>query len=317
MGACLHPRGSALSWAGAARQPPVLSPSAWDGAPLETVTPQRDPRSGETLGTVSDLFPREMLASSLRDTVEPYVLQIRRQLPSLPGTPGRRCLWVCALQGTAVLSGPARPCPLPQSPATEEGPLTNVLPRSQPVQNLWLLSHKRTPLGGLCVLTASFWPYKYQIPSPHWETRRQHSVLANQESHTSEKTCLAPRWQRWQQFLGKPASPLLGLGEAGGAGGNPNGSPWFLADIDECLSSPCVNGATCVDASDSFTCLCLPSYGGDLCETGTAVSASANVTNCCTLPPSPFPSNHRPQALEGAPGTTAAKSAPTDSHSCS
>ncbi|MBZ3880067.1 Aggrecan core protein, partial [Sciurus carolinensis] len=37
-------------------------------------------------------------------------------------------------------------------------------------------------------------------------------------------------------------------------------------DIDECLSSPCLNGATCVDAIDSFTCLCLPSYGGDLCE---------------------------------------------------
>ncbi|XP_053437646.1 aggrecan core protein [Nycticebus coucang] len=39
-----------------------------------------------------------------------------------------------------------------------------------------------------------------------------------------------------------------------------------VADIDECLSSPCLNGATCVDAIDSFTCLCLPSYGGDLCE---------------------------------------------------
>ncbi|XP_040825233.1 aggrecan core protein [Ochotona curzoniae] len=38
------------------------------------------------------------------------------------------------------------------------------------------------------------------------------------------------------------------------------------ADMDECLSNPCVNGATCVDAADSFTCLCLPSYGGDLCE---------------------------------------------------
>ncbi|KAL6047405.1 hypothetical protein STEG23_010986 [Scotinomys teguina] len=38
------------------------------------------------------------------------------------------------------------------------------------------------------------------------------------------------------------------------------------ADIDECLSSPCLNGATCVDAIDTFTCLCLPSYGGDLCE---------------------------------------------------
>ncbi|KAM7048241.1 aggrecan core protein isoform 1-T1 [Molossus nigricans] len=37
-------------------------------------------------------------------------------------------------------------------------------------------------------------------------------------------------------------------------------------DIDECLSSPCLNGATCVDAIDSFTCLCLPSYRGDLCE---------------------------------------------------
>ncbi|XP_078539314.1 aggrecan core protein isoform X1 [Lissotriton helveticus] len=37
-------------------------------------------------------------------------------------------------------------------------------------------------------------------------------------------------------------------------------------DIDVCLSSPCLNGATCVDGIDSFTCLCLPSYGGDLCE---------------------------------------------------
>ncbi|KAM6202411.1 aggrecan core protein [Rhynchocyon petersi] len=37
-------------------------------------------------------------------------------------------------------------------------------------------------------------------------------------------------------------------------------------DIDDCLSSPCLNGASCVDAIDSFTCLCLPSYGGDLCE---------------------------------------------------
>lgn len=60
-----------------------------------------------------------------------------------------------------------------------------------------------------------------------------------------------------------------------------------------------------MDAIDSFTCLCLPSYRGDLCEIGTAVSASANVTNCCTppshpRPPSPFPSNHRLQAPAGA-----------------
>ncbi|XP_074862686.1 aggrecan core protein [Carettochelys insculpta] len=37
-------------------------------------------------------------------------------------------------------------------------------------------------------------------------------------------------------------------------------------DIDECHSSPCLNGATCTDGIDSFKCLCLPSYGGDLCE---------------------------------------------------
>lgn len=71
------------------------------------------------------------------------------------------------------------------------------------------------------------------------------------------------------------------------AAGVSNGGPWFLADIDECLSSPCLNGATCLDAIDAFTCLCLPSYGGDLCEIGTAVSASANVTNRCPLLPHP------------------------------
>ncbi|NWH66087.1 PGCA protein, partial [Geococcyx californianus] len=37
-------------------------------------------------------------------------------------------------------------------------------------------------------------------------------------------------------------------------------------DTDECHSSPCLNGATCVDGIDSFKCLCLPSYGGDLCD---------------------------------------------------
>ncbi|NXH84231.1 PGCA protein, partial [Edolisoma coerulescens] len=37
-------------------------------------------------------------------------------------------------------------------------------------------------------------------------------------------------------------------------------------DTDVCHSSPCLNGATCVDGIDSFKCFCLPSYGGDLCE---------------------------------------------------
>ncbi|XP_078283368.1 aggrecan core protein-like isoform X2 [Rhinoraja longicauda] len=37
-------------------------------------------------------------------------------------------------------------------------------------------------------------------------------------------------------------------------------------EIDECHSSPCLNGATCADGIDSVKCLCLPSYGGNLCE---------------------------------------------------
>ncbi|XP_042554465.1 LOW QUALITY PROTEIN: aggrecan core protein [Dipodomys spectabilis] len=53
-----------------------------------------------------------------------------------------------------------------------------------------------------------------------------------------------------------PTSRTQGSGEA----------EWTGEDVDECLSSPCVNGATCADTGASFTCLCLPSYRGDRCE---------------------------------------------------
>ncbi|KAJ8267516.1 hypothetical protein COCON_G00126880 [Conger conger] len=35
---------------------------------------------------------------------------------------------------------------------------------------------------------------------------------------------------------------------------------------DACLESPCVNGGTCVEEGGSAKCLCLPTYGGDLCQ---------------------------------------------------
>ncbi|XP_078575910.1 uncharacterized protein LOC144861769 [Branchiostoma floridae x Branchiostoma japonicum] len=39
-------------------------------------------------------------------------------------------------------------------------------------------------------------------------------------------------------------------------------------DIDECASSPCMNGATCVDGVNSFSCTCNRGYTGVYCEQG-------------------------------------------------
>ncbi|XP_061673033.1 brevican core protein-like isoform X2 [Syngnathoides biaculeatus] len=35
---------------------------------------------------------------------------------------------------------------------------------------------------------------------------------------------------------------------------------------DACFNEPCHNGGTCLDREDRIQCLCLPTYGGDLCE---------------------------------------------------
>lgn len=42
----------------------------------------------------------------------------------------------------------------------------------------------------------------------------------------------------------------------------------FSADIDECLSNPCQNGATCSDAIDFYNCSCKPGHDGIHCENG-------------------------------------------------
>ncbi|XP_030839302.1 uncharacterized protein LOC100890729 [Strongylocentrotus purpuratus] len=52
-----------------------------------------------------------------------------------------------------------------------------------------------------------------------------------------------------------------------------NFSLYFLVvyknqDIDECASSPCVNGGMCVDGHDSYTCNCAKGYNGANCEIG-------------------------------------------------
>ena len=42
---------------------------------------------------------------------------------------------------------------------------------------------------------------------------------------------------------------------------------FFPSDINECNSSPCQNGAVCIDGDNSYTCQCPDGYSGDNCET--------------------------------------------------
>ena len=40
----------------------------------------------------------------------------------------------------------------------------------------------------------------------------------------------------------------------------------FTDNVDECLSTPCQNNATCYDGVNMFTCSCDDGYEGGLCE---------------------------------------------------
>lgn len=46
-----------------------------------------------------------------------------------------------------------------------------------------------------------------------------------------------------------------------------NGWNMLYADIDECLSNPCVHG-DCLDEINGYTCLCYPGFQGTLCDSG-------------------------------------------------
>ena len=42
----------------------------------------------------------------------------------------------------------------------------------------------------------------------------------------------------------------------------------IASDKNECSPDPCLNGATCVDGVNQYTCNCVPGYTGTNCETG-------------------------------------------------
>ena len=41
-----------------------------------------------------------------------------------------------------------------------------------------------------------------------------------------------------------------------------------LADVDECVSQPCLNGATCLNDINLFQCQCASGWTGDTCQIG-------------------------------------------------
>jgi len=49
---------------------------------------------------------------------------------------------------------------------------------------------------------------------------------------------------------------------------------FLYSDIDDCASNPCLNGATCTDKENSFSCICVQGFEGSRCETGTSQGAA-------------------------------------------
>ena len=45
----------------------------------------------------------------------------------------------------------------------------------------------------------------------------------------------------------------------------------LLIEINECESSPCLNGASCVDNINRYSCSCLAEYTDPECATGAVV----------------------------------------------
>ena len=45
------------------------------------------------------------------------------------------------------------------------------------------------------------------------------------------------------------------------------GAFYTISDINDCSSTACDNGGTCIDAVDDFSCCCAIGYAGDTCQT--------------------------------------------------
>ena len=59
-----------------------------------------------------------------------------------------------------------------------------------------------------------------------------------------------------------------------------------LAEVNECESSPCLNGGRCVDLVDNYTCVCLEPFVGQRCETGACSCLRPGMTHARDSVPS-------------------------------
>ncbi|XP_072321814.1 fibulin-7 [Eucyclogobius newberryi] len=85
-------------------------------------------------------------------------------------------------------------------------------------------------------------------------------------------------------------------------------------DINECASSPCLNGGTCVDEVNQFSCVCAKGWAGDTCQspvppffitmTNTSAATSSAAAAATTLPAATSGPFVRPPRCTITQGTT-------------
>ena len=57
----------------------------------------------------------------------------------------------------------------------------------------------------------------------------------------------------------------------------------FITDIDECLASPCKNGAQCTNTDGSYTCTCASGWQGQNCDIGICSCSNYLCVECFTF----------------------------------